>query len=68
MSWIAAIAAVFKTVATLLGILRDKEPREQGAKDASLAERNATLSSVGKAQEIEARKQPTTIEDSLKRL
>ena len=65
---LGALGALFKLVGTWLGLVRDKELRAEGVREAESAQSKATLDAVSKANAIDSKPQPTNLPDSLKRL
>lgn len=68
LSALGAIGAFLKLIGVWLGLVRDKELRAEGVREAEHAHDKTVLGAVEKANEIDSRPQPTTLSDSLKRL
>lgn len=68
LSALAALGAFFKAIGVALGLVRDKQLRAEGAREAEHAHDKAVLDAVGKANAIDSKPQPTDLRDSLKRL
>lgn len=67
-SALGAVGSLLKVIGVFLGLIRDKELRAEGVREAEHAQAKATLDAVEKANAIDSKPKPTTLGDSLKRL
>ena len=68
LSALGAVGALLKTVGVFLGLVRDKQLRAEGVREAEHAQSKATLDAVEKANAIDSRPKPTDLKSSLDRL
>lgn len=68
LSALGAVGALFKALGAWLRLVRDKELRAQGAREAEHAHSKATLDAVEKANEIDSQPKPKDLRSSLDRL
>lgn len=68
LSALGTLGAFLKLIGVWLGLVRDKELRAEGVREAEHAHDKATLDAVEKANAIDSKPKPATLGDSLKRL
>lgn len=67
-SALGSVGALLKAVGVFLGLVRDKQLRADGVREAEHAQSKATLEAVEKANAIDSRPKPKDLKSSLDRL
>ena len=68
LSAFGAVGAIFKAIGAWLRLVRDKELRAEGVREAEHAQSKSTLDAVEKANAIDSRPKPKDLKSSLDRL